>query len=105
MKQNGGFLPTNISQKPRNSLKFACWIPIVSLVTVELYVRNFDGWGAWSTAPLFLLPLILSVAIAGVGVVQFFLALRAGTVRASTAFFIAMALIPFLWLLMRRHVI
>jgi hypothetical protein len=99
------FLPTTTSRKPRNSLQFACWLPIVSLVAVEFYVRNFDGWGAWSTAPLFLLPLILSVVIAGVGVVQFFLELGAGAMRTSTAFFIALALIPFLWLLIRRHVI
>ena len=91
----------NTPEKQRNSLVFVCWLPIVSLVAVECYVRSFDGWGAWSTAPLFLLPLILSIAFAGVGIVIFFLELRAGAVRASTVFVIVLALIPFLWLLIR----
>jgi hypothetical protein len=98
-------LPPNTSEKKRNSLTFVCWLPIVSLLAVEFYVRSFDGWGAWSTAPLFLLPLILSVVIAGVGVVQIFFELRSGASYASTAFFIVIALIPFFWLLIRRHII
>jgi hypothetical protein len=104
MRKNEVFLSTSTSEKLRNNLTFTCWLPIASLVAVEFYVRNFDGWGAWSTAPLFLLPLILSVVIAGVGIIQLFLELRARAVRSSTVFFIAMALIPFLWLLIRRHV-
>ena len=104
MRKNEAFLSTSTSEKLRNSLTLTCWLPIASLVTVEFYVRNFDGWGAWSTAPLFLLPLILSVVIAGVGIIQLFLELRARAVRSSTVFFIAVALIPFLWLLIRRHV-
>ena len=104
MRKNEVFLSTSTSEKPRNSLTFTCWLPFASLVAVEFYVRNIDGWGAWSTAPLFLLPLILSVVIAGMGVIQLFLELRAKVVRSSTVFFIALALIPFLWLLIRRHV-
>lgn len=82
-----------------------CWLPVVCLVAVEFYVLNFDGWGAWSTGPLFLIPLIPSVVIAGVGVVLIFSELRVRAVRASTAFSLLLAMVPFLWLLIRRYVI
>jgi hypothetical protein len=81
-----------------------CWLPAISLVAVEFYARNFDGWGAWSTAPLFLLPLVLSITIAGTGAVKLFSEFRNRSVRASTMVAIAVALLPFLWLLVRRHV-
>jgi len=81
-----------------------CWLPTISLVAVEFYVRNFEGWGAWATAPLFLLPLVLSAVIAFAGILQIFFEFRAGAVRTSTAVAIAVALLPCLWLLVRRHV-
>jgi len=83
---------------------FMYWLPVIILVVVEFYARNFDGWGAWSTAPLFLLPLVLSITIAGTGAVKLFLEFRNSSVRALTVISIAVALIPFLWLLVRRYV-
>lgn len=87
------------------ALSFACWLPIICLAAVEIYVRDFDGWGAWSTAPLFLLPIILGTVISGAGIIQFISELRAGFAQASTAASIAVALMPFLWLLIRRYIL
>jgi hypothetical protein len=36
------------------------WIPLASFVAMSLYVRQYDGWGAWAAAPLLLLPLAVS---------------------------------------------
>lgn len=81
------------------------WVPAACLVAIEIYAANFDGWGAWATAPLFLLPLVLSLVIAGAGVVQCVLELRHGSLRRSSVVFTLVAALPFFWLLVRRHVV
>lgn len=94
-----------MSGSPRSSgLARTFWVPVACLVAVEAYARGFDGWGAWATAPLFLLPLALSVAIAGAGAVQCILEVRAGTARTSSAVYTAVAAVPLVWLIVRRHV-
>jgi hypothetical protein len=98
-------VPGDPPRRAGRGLALACWLPVATLVAIELYVRSFEGWGAWAAAPLFLLPLTLSVAIAGVGAVQWLRDLRAGSGRASSVIFIAVALIPVVWLLVRRYVI
>lgn len=92
------------SHRPRSSLVLTCWLPAASLVAVELYVRGFEGWGAWSTAPLFLIPLVLSVAIGGAGIVECLLEGRAGTFRIRSLVVTAVAWLPVVWLSIRRHV-
>jgi len=79
------------------------WIPVACLVAIEIYAGRFGGWGAWATAPLFLLPLLLSLSIAGGGVVQCVREFRAGSPRASSIAFTLVAALPSLWLLVRRH--
>lgn len=81
------------------------WIPVACLVAIEIYASNFDGWGAWATAPLFLLPLVLSLSIAGAGVVQCVLEFRARSARASSSAFTVVAARPSFWLLVRRHIV
>ena len=78
------------------------WLPAACLVAVELYARNFDGWGAWATAPLFLLPLLLSLAIGAAGAGDVFREARSGNSRISTLIFTAVALSPFAWFMVRR---
>jgi hypothetical protein len=85
------------------SLAATFWLPTASLVIVEGYARNFDGWGAWATAPLFLIPLVLSLAIGGAGAVRCVSELRGSCFQTSTALFTAVAALPFAWLLVRRH--
>ena len=36
------------------------WVPLAIFVATSIYVRQFDGWGAWAAAPLLLLPLAVS---------------------------------------------
>ncbi len=84
-------------------LRRVFWIPAACLVGVEVYARSFDGWGAWATGPLFLLPLFLSVAISAAGARDVFSELRSGGTRRSTLLFTAVAVAPTAWLMMRRH--
>ena len=87
------------------SLVFICWIPIISLIAIEIYVRPFDGWGAWSTAPLFLLPMLLSFIIGGICIIQFIVETKRGTFRISSLISTVVALLPIAWLFIRRHII
>ena len=93
-----------IARKPTGSLlRRVFWLPVACLVAVELYARNFDGWGAWATAPLFLLPLVLSLAIAAAGARDAFSQTRSDAPRTSTAVYMIVALVPFAWLMVRRY--
>ena len=67
---------------------------MASLIAVEIYASGFDGWGAWATAPLFLVPFVLSLAIAGEGAVQCLLELRVRSSRLSSAVFAVVAALP-----------
>ena len=93
----------NPSQPANGLLSRIFWIPLACLVAVELYARSFDGWGAWATAPLFLLPFVLSLAIAAGGTYQAVSELRSGAARSSTLLFSAIAAAPIAWLMVRRH--
>ena len=83
-------------------LAWLCWMPLLSLLATEAYVSNFDGMGAWAAAPLFLVPLFLSLVIAGAGSVQCIFELRQRSFHTSTAVFTVVAVFPTLWLLVRR---
>jgi len=84
-------------------LATASCLPLASLVAVEIYARRFDGWGAWSTAPLFLVPFLLGLSIGGAGAARCLSEYRAGCFRPATAAFTGLALLPVAWLLLRRH--
>jgi hypothetical protein len=45
-----------VSDSSRSLIGWICWVPLASFVAVEVYAAGFDGWGAWSTGPLFLVP-------------------------------------------------
>jgi hypothetical protein len=81
------------------------WIPAACLVAIEIYSSGFDGWGAWSTAPLFLVPLVLSLSIAGAGTLQCILEIRAGSSSLSNLVYTLVAAVPLLWILVRRHIV
>ena len=88
-----------------NSLARLFWIPVASLVAVEIYAGQFDGWGVWATAPLFLLPFILSVVIASAGLVKCILELRKGSPYVLYMVFTVVAALPLLWLIFRRQIV
>lgn len=81
------------------------WIPLASLLATEVYVSHFDGRGAWAAAPLFLVPLFLSVVIAGAGVIHCIVELRNRSRLASSVLLTIVAALPVLWLLVRRYVV
>ena len=74
-------------RSPSRGLARSFWIPVASLVAIEVYASGFDGWGAWAMAPLFLVPLVLSLVIAGPGVIQCVLELRERSSRLSSMVF------------------
>ncbi len=88
-----------------NTLARLFWIPAATFVAVEIYAAQFDGWGAWATAPLFLVPLILSVVIATAGLVKCVVVFRSGSGRMLDILFTAVAALPLLWLVLRRQLL
>lgn len=84
-------------------LAITFWLPPASLLAVEIYAGNYDGWGAWATAPLFLVPFLLSFSIGGAGALRCISELRAGCLQVSTAVFTGVAAFPVAWLLLRGH--
>jgi hypothetical protein len=72
------------------------------LVVVEVYVRRFDGWGAWASAPLLLVPALFSVSILIPGIFDVVAEIRAGTLRRATLQYSVIAALPIVWLFIRR---
>jgi hypothetical protein len=86
-------------------LRRLCWLPLASLVAIELYLRNFDGYGAWASAPLLLLPALVSLPFVVLGVSDFLAARRTGVPARATAWMTIIAALPLLWLPIRRYVL
>ena len=76
---------------------------MASLVAVEIYASGFDGWGAWATAPLFLVPFVLSLVVAGSGAMQCVREYQIESLRLQTVAFTVVAALPTLWLFVRRY--
>ena len=72
---------------------------------MEFYAREFEGWGAWAAAPLFLLPFFLSFIVTAASVGRAFTELRSGGLRWETFFLICIAASPMAWLAIRRYVV
>ena len=47
------------------------WIPLASLMALLRYLKQFDGWGAWAAAPLFLPVIGLSAFMGFAGIVLY----------------------------------
>ena len=54
------------------------WIPLGLFIATSIYVRQYDGWGAWAAAPLFLVPLAASLGFGLYGVWLCWQAKRSG---------------------------
>jgi hypothetical protein len=83
-------------------LRWLCWLPLASLLGIELYVRQFDGWGAWAAAPLLLVPGLVSLPIATMGLFDCVVATRAGAPISRSLVFTLVSAVPILWLSVRR---
>lgn len=85
----------------RNSRWFY-WLPLASLLGIELYIRNFDGWGAWASAPLLLVPAIISLPIVILGLSECASVTRVKSLLLTAVFYTLIAAIPIVWLGIRR---
>lgn len=84
------------------ALRWLCWLPLASLLAVEVYVRNFDGWGAWAAAPLLLVPGLVSLPIAILGLFDCLAAVRAGAPISAALLPTLVSALPIFWLGVRR---
>jgi hypothetical protein len=84
-------------------LRRLCWLPLATLLAIELYLRNFDGWGAWASAPLLLLPAFVALPLVVIGISEWRKARRAGQPAGSTVILVLIAALPILWLPIRRY--
>jgi membrane protein YdbS with pleckstrin-like domain len=87
------------------ALRWFCWVPLILLGLTELYVRGFDGWGAWAAAPLLLVPAVISLVIVTWGFLECLRELRDGRLSQAAALYTLIAALPLLWLLVRRFVV
>ena len=85
---------------PRVFLAIAC-LPLLLLLAVQFYAGQFEGWGRWAAAPLFLVPVILSVILVAIGVSICRREARAGRSLGLVASATLAAAIPMLWFLAR----
>lgn len=77
------------------------WLPLGVLIAIQLYSRDFEGWGRWATAPLFLMPVILSLALIPVGVRLCRSESKSGSPIRPTALATLLASVPALWFIAR----
>ena len=94
--------PANRAPSGGSVLRWLCWLPLASLVIAESYVRQFDGWGAWASAPILLLPGLISLAIAIPALLECVAGIRAGRLRPAMLLYTGLAGLPLLWLGVRR---
>ncbi len=87
------------------ALRWLCWMPLILLGVTEVYVRQFDGWGAWAAAPVLLVPGIISLAIVLLGLFECAAEIRAGKLSQAAPLYTLIAGIPLLWLVARRFLV
>ena len=81
--------------------RFISWIPLATVIAIEIYTRGFDGWGRWASAPLFLLPVILSGFLVPIGVRMCRNESEGGVPIRPTVLATALAGMPALWFVAR----
>jgi hypothetical protein len=86
--------------KPRLFVAIA-WLPLALLVGLQFYAQQFEGWGRWAAAPLFLVPLVLSAILVVIGVGVCRREVREGRSLALPASATVASAIPALWFLAR----
>lgn len=53
--------------RARGVLIATCWVPAAIWYLTGVYLRRFDGWGAWAAAPLLIPAVVLSLVLGGTG--------------------------------------
>lgn len=75
---------------------YLSWIPVALYVATSIYVQQYDGWGAWAAAPMFLIPLAASLGFGLFGVGRMLLARKEGGVPLRLGLATVLAWIPML---------
>jgi hypothetical protein len=89
-------------QQSLGALRWLCWLPVACLLAVEFYIRDFDGWGAWASAPLLLVPGLIGLPIAILGLSDCVAAMRAGAPIRAALLCTLLSAVPVFWLGVRR---
>jgi hypothetical protein len=76
-------------------------VPLATCVGTWIYLGRYEGWGAWAAAPLLLLPIGLSAAMAVVGLALCLGALRRDGVDLATTLATVLAALPVIWFAVR----
>ena len=77
------------------------FLPVVAFAATWVYLSRFDGWGAWASAPLLLVPVFVSVVITSIAVARLVRDRKPGQVAWGTIALSIVAAIPALWFLWR----
>jgi hypothetical protein len=84
--------------------RWLCWLPLMILLAVEVYVAGFDGRGAWAAAPMLLLPAIASILVVFPGIARIVSQQRPAEETRRLILLTTVAAAPLGWLLVRRFV-
>jgi len=93
------------SQRRGGAWRWSCWLPLVALLATEWYLRGYDGYGACMSAPLLLVPGILGLAFAIAGSFDVVSAVRSGSPPGGSVRYVLIAVLPVLWLCVRRFIV
>ncbi len=94
----------NSTEGLSRTLRWLCWIPLASLLGIELYIRNFDGWGAWASAPLLLVPAMLSLPVVILALSACVSTLRTRGQLSVAVLVTLVSAVPIIWLGVRRFI-
>ena len=85
----------------KNIYIWSCPLPLILLFALSVYIRKYDGWGAWAAAPMLLPAVLLSfiMLITGLGFIVHSRKLKESSGRLIIATLVAGSL--FLFLLVR----
>jgi hypothetical protein len=96
------YMSEHPTEQPSHLLRWLSWLPVASLLGIELYIRNFDGWGAWASAPLLLVPAIVSLPIVVLGLFECVAAMNARAPVLAPSLLTVVSAVPIVWLGVRR---
>ena len=72
----GGGGETDGDVPGRRLLLRTCWLPPALWAGAQLYIDQYDGWGAWAAAPVLLPAVMLSMGMGAAGLVLLMLVRR-----------------------------
>jgi hypothetical protein len=74
---------------------------LAAFVGTWIYIGRYEGWGAWAAGPLLLIPIGLSAAMAVVGLVLCYGALKRDGIDLGTTLATLLAALPVIWFAVR----